>query len=47
MSFCCKEISAGAGAGPCPVRGHSDVQGDRTMGMWERSPDWFLDALET
>ena len=24
------------GAGPCPVRGHSNVQGDRTMGIWER-----------
>jgi anaerobic selenocysteine-containing dehydrogenase len=29
----------------CPVRGHSNVQGDRTMGIWERSPDWFLDPL--
>ncbi|MEO6145354.1 MAG: FdhF/YdeP family oxidoreductase, partial [Dermatophilaceae bacterium] len=35
-----------AGAGPCPIRGHSNVQGDRTMGIWERSPDWFLDALQ-
>ncbi|WP_231123527.1 FdhF/YdeP family oxidoreductase [Nocardioides sambongensis] len=33
------------GAGLCPVRGHSNVQGDRTMGIWERSPDHFLDAL--
>ena len=33
------------GAGVCPVRGHSNVQGDRTMGIWERVPDWFLDAL--
>ena len=33
------------GAGLCPVRGHSNVQGDRTMGIWERSPEWFLDAL--
>ena len=24
------------GAGLCPVRGHSNVQGDRTMGIWER-----------
>src|SRR4029077_9663703 len=24
------------GAGACPVRGHSNVQGDRTMGIWER-----------
>jgi molybdopterin-dependent oxidoreductase alpha subunit len=34
------------GAGPCPVRGHSNVQGDRTMGIWERPPAAFLDALE-
>ncbi|GAA4683775.1 FdhF/YdeP family oxidoreductase [Nocardioides nanhaiensis] len=33
------------GAGLCPVRGHSNVQGDRTMGIWERSPDHFLDSL--
>jgi formate dehydrogenase major subunit len=33
------------GAGVCPVRGHSNVQGDRTMGIFERMPDWFLDAL--
>jgi molybdopterin-dependent oxidoreductase alpha subunit len=33
------------GAGVCPVRGHSNVQGDRTMGIWERVPDTFLDAL--
>jgi len=33
------------GAGLCPVRGHSNVQGDRTMGIWERVPDTFLDAL--
>ncbi|MEV5551817.1 FdhF/YdeP family oxidoreductase [Streptomyces sp. NPDC052309] len=35
-----------AGAGACPVRGHSNVQGDRTMGIWERMPDSFLDALQ-
>ncbi|TCJ33816.1 FdhF/YdeP family oxidoreductase [Parafrankia sp. BMG5.11] len=35
------------GAGVCPVRGHSNVQGDRTMGIWERMPDAFLDALGT
>jgi molybdopterin-dependent oxidoreductase alpha subunit len=35
-----------SGAGVCPVRGHSNVQGDRTMGIFERMPDWFLDALE-
>jgi molybdopterin-dependent oxidoreductase alpha subunit len=33
------------GAGACPVRGHSNVQGDRTMGVWERPRDAFLDAL--
>ncbi len=33
------------GAGPCPVRGHSNVQGDRTMGIWERPSASFLDAL--
>jgi molybdopterin-dependent oxidoreductase alpha subunit len=33
------------GAGVCPVRGHSNVQGDRTMGIWERPADSFLDAL--
>ncbi|MFP1624465.1 FdhF/YdeP family oxidoreductase [Streptomyces sp. 5K101] len=36
-----------AGAGACPVRGHSNVQGDRTMGIWERMPDSFLDALHS
>ncbi|MFF2650797.1 FdhF/YdeP family oxidoreductase [Streptomyces sp. NPDC058045] len=35
------------GAGVCPVRGHSNVQGDRTMGVWERMPQSFLDALGT
>ncbi|MBF6126822.1 FdhF/YdeP family oxidoreductase [Nocardia brasiliensis] len=34
------------GAGVCPVRGHSNVQGDRTMGIWEKMPDTFLDALD-
>ena len=34
------------GAGLCPVRGHSNVQGDRTMGIWERPPAHFLDALQ-
>ncbi len=33
------------GAGASPIRGHSNVQGDRTMGIWERMPDSFLDAL--
>lgn len=34
------------GAGLCPVRGHSNVQGDRTMGINERPPAALLDALE-
>ena len=34
------------GAGLCPVRGHSNVQGDRTMGINERPPASLLDALE-
>jgi molybdopterin-dependent oxidoreductase alpha subunit len=34
------------GAGTCPVRGHSNVQGDRTMGIWEKPKDPFLDNLE-
>lgn len=34
------------GAGVCPVRGHSNVQGDRTMGIWEKMPEKFLDALD-
>jgi molybdopterin-dependent oxidoreductase alpha subunit len=34
------------GAGLCPVRGHSNVQGDRTMGIWEKPPKAFLHALE-
>ncbi|MEY9871778.1 molybdopterin-dependent oxidoreductase alpha subunit [Streptacidiphilus sp. MAP12-33] len=33
------------GAGVCPVRGHSNVQGDRTMGIFERPAAPFLDAL--
>ncbi|MEO0796741.1 MAG: FdhF/YdeP family oxidoreductase [Verrucomicrobiota bacterium] len=32
-------------AGLCPVRGHSNVQGDRTMGIFEKMPDHFLDKL--
>lgn len=35
------------GAGVCPVRGHSNVQGDRTMGIFERMPEAFHDALDT
>jgi molybdopterin-dependent oxidoreductase alpha subunit len=34
------------GAGLCPVRGHSNVQGDRTMGITERPSPAFLEALE-
>jgi len=33
-------------SGLCPVRGHSNVQGDRTMGIWERPPTSFLDKLD-
>ena len=34
------------GAGASPIRGHSNVQGDRTMGVWEQMSDSFLDALQ-
>jgi molybdopterin-dependent oxidoreductase alpha subunit len=34
------------GAGTCPVRGHSNVQGDRTMGIYEKPPQAFLDNIE-
>ncbi len=34
------------GAGACPVRGHSNVQGDRTMGVWEKPHEWMLAALD-
>lgn len=34
------------GAGLFPIRGHSNVQGDRTMGIWERAPQHFLDSLQ-
>lgn len=33
------------GAGTCPVRGHSNVQGDRTMGIWEAPPESFLKSI--
>lgn len=33
------------GAGLCPVRGHSNVQGDRTMAITERPTERFLDQL--
>ena len=35
------------GAGLCPVRGHSNVQGDRTMGIWEKMPKSFHDSLDS
>lgn len=34
------------GAGACPVRGHSNVQGDRTMGIWEKPTEKLLQALD-
>ncbi len=34
------------GAGLCPVRGHSNVQGDRSMGIWERMTPVFRENLE-
>ncbi len=34
------------GAGICPVRGHSNVQGDRTMGIHEQPSPAFLDRLQ-
>ncbi len=34
------------GAGTCPVRGHSNVQGDRTVGIWEKPKPAFLDRLK-
>jgi molybdopterin-dependent oxidoreductase alpha subunit len=34
------------GAGACPVRGHSNVQGDRTMGIFEKPSNSLLDALD-
>jgi molybdopterin-dependent oxidoreductase alpha subunit len=33
------------GAGVCPVRGHSNVQGDRTVGIWEKMSDKFMNAI--
>jgi molybdopterin-dependent oxidoreductase alpha subunit len=35
------------GAGLCPVRGHSNVQGDRTMGIWHEPPAWVPKLGET
>jgi molybdopterin-dependent oxidoreductase alpha subunit len=41
-----KGSMAKEGAGTCPVRGHSNVQGDRTMGIYEKPPQAFLDRIE-
>jgi len=46
VNFLLLRGNIGDGAGVCPVRGHSNVQGDRTMGVWERVSQKFLDALE-
>jgi molybdopterin-dependent oxidoreductase alpha subunit len=35
------------GTGTCPVRGHSNVQGDRTMGIYEKPKKEFLDCLQS
>ncbi len=34
------------GAGTCPVRGHSNVQGDRTVGVFEKPSQELLDSIE-
>ncbi len=34
------------GAGLSPIRGHSNVQGDRTMGVWDKPPPALLDAIQ-
>ena len=34
------------GAGLCPVRGHSNVQGDRTVGIWDKPGEEFLQSLD-
>ena len=46
LSCCCAAMIGKPGAGVCPVRGHSNVQGDRTMGIWEKMPEAFLAALD-
>ncbi|MEO1410531.1 MAG: FdhF/YdeP family oxidoreductase [Bacteroidota bacterium] len=33
------------GGGTCPVRGHSNVQGDRTVGIWEKPPAFLLEGI--
>jgi molybdopterin-dependent oxidoreductase alpha subunit len=35
------------GAGPCPVRGHSNVQGDRTVGISEAPKEEFLEKIDS
>lgn len=46
VNFCLLRGNVGRqGAGLCPVRGHSNVQGDRTMGIYEKPDTAFLDAL--
>ena len=41
-----KGAIAKKGAGLCPVRGHSNVQGDRTMGIYEKPKPQFIDDLD-
>jgi molybdopterin-dependent oxidoreductase alpha subunit len=46
VNFCLLKGQIGRrGAGLCPVRGHSNVQGDRTVGIWEKMSPEFLKAL--
>lgn len=46
VNFCLLRGQIGRrGAGVCPVRGHSNVQGDRTVGIWEKMSPEFLNAL--
>lgn len=45
VNFLMLRGNLGDGAGVCPVRGHSNVQGDRTMGIFERMPRSFLESL--
>jgi molybdopterin-dependent oxidoreductase alpha subunit len=46
VNFCLLRGQIGRrGAGVCPVRGHSNVQGDRTVGIWEKMSPAFMQAL--
>ena len=46
VNFCLLRGQIGRrGAGVCPVRGHSNVQGDRTVGIWEKMSPAFMNAL--